>query len=57
MIPGTVQFLLPTTSSGITLAPTAPGDSVSFRQYSSGKNSYRATETAAPVSNRTLVDT
>ena len=53
----TASFALPTTSSGIPLASTAPGDSVSFRQYSTGKNSYCVTETAAPVSNKTLVGT
>ena len=51
----TAIFALPTTSSGMQLAPTAPGDSISYRRYSSSKNWYCETETAAPVSNRTLV--
>ena len=53
----TAIFVFPTTSSGIPMAPTAPGDSISPWRYSSGKKSYRATETAAPVSNRILVGT
>ena len=53
----TAIFALPTRSSGIPLSPTAPDDSVSFRQYSFGRNLYRATETAAPVSNKILVGT
>ena len=48
-------FAFPTTSGGMQMAPTPPGDMVSFQRYSSGKNWYCETETVAPVLNRTLV--